>query len=159
MTVKPLAIAACTGLSFIATAIPTMAQQATPEEQAVNARHAHMQLYSYNIAPLGAMAQGEMEYDADTASQAASNLAALAALSQERYWLDGTSVEDMEDTRALPAVFEDREGFDEAKQALIDATAELEGAAGEGLDSLRGVMRSVGESCGGCHEDYRQSDD
>ena len=39
-----------------------------------------MQLYAFNISHLGAMAKGEVDYDAAAASAAANNLAALAAL-------------------------------------------------------------------------------
>ena len=70
---------------------------------AVTARKAHMQLYSFNLGTLGAMAKGEVEYDADAASAAAGNLAALAALSQRAYWVPGTSSDDLPDeSRALP---------------------------------------------------------
>ena len=53
---------------------------------AVAARKAHMDLYSFNLGMLGAMAKGETEYNADAAKAAAGNLAALAQLNQSAYW-------------------------------------------------------------------------
>ncbi|SFP59900.1 c-type cytochrome [Tranquillimonas alkanivorans] len=128
-------------------------------EAAVKARQAHMTLYSFNLGLLGGMAKGEIEYDADTASSAASNLARLAGMNQGRYWPEGSSIDDIENTRALTAIWTEGSEVMTHVDTLVKAAATLEGAAGEGLDPLRGALAEVGRACGGCHEDYRQSDD
>ena len=70
------AILAVATMGFVAA--PVFADKAA--EKAIGARKAQMQLYAFNISHLGAMAQGEVDYDAAAASAAANNLAALAAL-------------------------------------------------------------------------------
>ena len=60
---------------------------------AINARQAQMTLYSHNLGTLGAMAKGDIEYDAAAAQAAADNLAALSTMSQTGFWLPGMSYE------------------------------------------------------------------
>ena len=67
---------------------------------AVKARKSHMQLYAHNLGILGAMAKGEAEYNADAASAAAGNLAAMTQLNQMSYWPQGTSTDDLGDETA-----------------------------------------------------------
>ncbi|RFP89140.1 cytochrome c [Rhodobacteraceae bacterium 63075] len=129
--------------------------------KAVKARQAQMQLYAFNLGQLGAMAKGEVDYDAGAASAAAGNLAKLTSLNGRAVWLpgsdDATLGEDV--TAALPAIWEEGSEIGDKAKALSMAAAEMESAAGDGLDALRGAIGDVGKSCGGCHEDYRRSDD
>lgn len=129
------------------------------EEAAVKARQAHMTLFAQNIGVLGGMARGNMDYDAETASAAAGNLAALAGMSQRFYWLPGTSNENMEGTRALPAIWAEGSDISAKAAAVSEAADDLAAVAGDGLDALRAGLGPVGQACGACHEDYRQSDD
>ena len=48
------------------------------------------------------------------------------------------------------------DGRGEIGGELAQAAATLEGAAGQGLDGLRGAIGAVGKTCGACHEDYRK---
>lgn len=124
---------------------------------AVKARKAHMQLYGFNIGLLGAMAKGEVEYDADAASGAASNIAALSQLNQSRYWVTGTSTDELgEETRALPAIWQEGSKAGEIGGQLAEAAVALAAVAGDGKDAMAGALGPVGKACGACHEDYRQ---
>lgn len=127
---------------------------------AVKARKAQMSLYAFNLGLLGGMAKGEIEYDADAATAAASNLASLSQLDQSRLWPMGSDNVSLgkDVTEALPAIWESGSTAGEKGMALATAAVALESAAGGGLDSLRGAMGAVGKSCGGCHESYRQKD-
>lgn len=145
-----LAVAALAGSLAIAQDGPT------PEQQAVNARQSHMQLYAFNLGALGGMAQGSIPYDAEIATAAAQNLVNLAGINQNRYWLEGTSSEDMEESHALPALWEDRAGYEAKHEALDQAAAALLEAAGTDQATLAAAMGAVGQSCGGCHEAYRE---
>ena len=100
---------------------------------AVKARQAHMQLYVHNLGILGAMAKGEVEYNADAASGAASNLAALSSLYQGSYWAPGTDTDSIEGTRALPALWAADSTARELGGQLADATAALAAVAGSVL--------------------------
>lgn len=122
---------------------------------AVKARQAHMSLQAYNLGIVGAMAQGKAEYDAEAASAAAENLAALTKLNMSSYWAPGTSNADIMDTRALPAIWEDLPGVMGKIETLRAAADTLAADAGNGLDALKAALGPVGGACGACHEAYR----
>lgn len=122
---------------------------------AVKARQSIMQLYAFNLGQLGAMAKGDVEYNADAASAAAGNLASLTQLNQMAMWPQGTDNENDPHTRALPAIWTSFPDVGAKGKALADAAAAMQVAAGTDLDSLRGAIGAVGSSCGACHKAYR----
>lgn len=127
----------------------------TPEQQrAMDARQAQMGLYSFNLGPLGGMAQGKIPYDAEVAATAAANLAALAGMDQTAYWLEGTDTS-IEGSRAKPEIWTDSAGYLAEKEKLASATLALAAVAGDGLDQMKAAFGPVGMSCGSCHEAYR----
>ena len=135
-------------------AAPVLADKA--KEKAVGARQAQMKLYAFNIGQLGAMAKGEVDYDAGVAKAAAENLAALTALNGGAMWMQGT------DSTAMPGVsyakVEAWTTYPEASnigKKLAEDAAKLAAVAGDGLDALRGGIGAVGKSCGACHEGFR----
>ena len=121
----------------------------------VETRQGQFKLFAFNIGPLVEMAQGDIDYDADMAATAAENLASVTSLHQDRLWPDGSDNESIEGTRALPAIWENLDDFADKYADLGEATANLEMAAGEGLDELRGAIGAVGNACSACHDDYR----
>ncbi|MFN3662662.1 c-type cytochrome [Yoonia sp.] len=145
---------------FIVTAVfmsttALLAQDLTEDqERAMTARQAHMSLYGFYLTPLGQMAQDRIPYDADVAAAAASNLAAMAAIDQSPFWVDGTD-SSLENSRARAEIWTNPDGYLEVKQNMEDATAALALVAGDGLDALKGAFGPVGQSCGACHENFR----
>ncbi len=124
---------------------------------AVNARQAHMKLYAFNLDVIGAMAKGEVEYDADAAQATANNLLALATMNQDAYWAPGTSTAELGNaTRALPSIWEEGSRLEDFGAQLIEAASQLAAAAGGGQDALRGAIRGVGGACSACHRNSRQ---
>ncbi|QXT38321.1 c-type cytochrome [Gymnodinialimonas ceratoperidinii] len=126
------------------------------ENPAVNARQGYMQLMSLNIGVLGQMARGNTEYDAETAQAAANNLLTLSQIDQRFMWVPGTDTENMEGTRALPAIWADDSRVMEIMGEFNTAAEGLAATAGDGLDALRAGLGPVGSACGDCHDDYRQ---
>lgn len=125
-------------------------------EPAVGARQSLMALYGHYLGQLGAMAKGEVPYDAATADAAAKSLAALSTLDQSAMWPAGSDNGALGNkTRALPAIWATFPAIQEASQSFSTAAQGLAEAAGKDLDSLRGGMGPVGKACGGCHEVYR----
>ncbi len=126
-------------------------------ESAVKARQGFMQVVAYNLGPLGAMAKGEMDYDAEMAATNAANLQALANMNTGAMWPAGSDNGALgeDKTRALPAAWAADSKVGEKHQAWADATANLAAVAGDGLDALKPAVAEVGKSCGGCHDDYR----
>ena len=148
---------ALTAVLGLAVALPLAAQQ-DPGDAAIKARQAHMTLYAANLGVLGGMAQGRMDYDAEAAQAAADNLVALSGLDQRGYWLEGTAVgEAMVETRALPAIWENMDDFDAHTTEVHEAAMAMAEVAGTGIEAVQGGMGALGASCGGCHEDFRQS--
>lgn len=146
------AAAALTGTFALA------ASHAGPHDGAIKARKAQMQLYAYNLGALGAMAKGEVEYTAEAASAAASNLAMLTKLDQSTMWPAESDSMSVDNSRALPDMWDNFPDVMAKGQALVTAAAAMETAAGQGLDELRAAMGAVGGACGGCHKVYRQPD-
>ena len=124
---------------------------------AVKARQSHMQLYAYNLGMLGAMAKGDVAYDAEAAQTAADNLATLATMNTYSYWAPGTAAGEVDGSNALPAIWAEGSDVGAKAGALVDAAAGLKAAAGTDLAALQAAMGPVGGACGACHKAYRQS--
>ncbi|WP_147115309.1 cytochrome c [Tateyamaria sp. syn59] len=144
------------GLSLCATF--AAAQGFTPE-MAQETRERHMHVMAAHLGLIGAMAKGEAEYDAGVARSAAEAISALAETSGTLYWVRGSSSEDLEDSRALPALWQDMESFDTYHEDLVAAAAGMESAAGTDLAALRAAMGPLGKVCSTCHEDFRKPEE
>lgn len=154
MPFKRLTVITVAGV-FSITSAAFAAGHLTPEQQnGIKARQAHMSLNSFNLAPLGGMAQDKIPYDAEVASAAAANLAALAAMNEAGYWVEGTD-SSIEGNRAKAEIWSDMAGFEAEQVKLAEATAALAAVAGDGLDALKAAFGPVGQTCGSCHESYR----
>jgi cytochrome c556 len=153
---KPLKIvAAIAGLTFLATA--TAGDD--PLEDAIKARRGFMQVVVFNVGPLFGMAKGKIDYDAEAAATYASNLKAAAMMNNGALWPEGSANEFYSGvTRALPEIWTTYPKVSEANQAWKDATNEVADVAGNGLDALRSKIGAVGDSCKGCHDDFRAED-
>ena len=127
-----------------------------PNEKAIKARRAAMTLQSWYVGPLFQMAKGAMEYDADTARTYAANFDAVVNMEAEAMWPAGSGNDAYDGkTRALPEIWTTWPEAGKKAQALIEASAELAAAAGDGLDALRSKIGAVGNACKGCHDDFR----
>ncbi len=123
-------------------------------EKAIKARQGLMQVYSFNLGMLSAMAKGEKDYDAEVAALAATNLSTVAGMNSGSMWPQGSSNEDHK-TRALPEIWSTYPKVAEKDKALAESSAALAAVAGDGLDALKGSIGDVGKSCKGCHDDFR----
>lgn len=125
---------------------------------AVKARKSHMTLNGFNLGVLGAMAKGDAPYDADAATAAANNLVALASINQMAYWPAGTDNGALgEETRALPALWEDMGAVMEKVGAVKAAAESLAAVAGTGQEALGPAVGALGGACTECHKAYRQA--
>ncbi len=149
-------IARALSLALIAS-LAAGAAAAQDVDRAVKARKSLMTLNSHYLGPLGAMAKGELAYDAEKAGKAAAALAELATFDQSAMWPQGSDQEALgaTATRALPKIWATFPAIMEKSAALKSATANLASAAGGGLDSLKAALGPVGAACGGCHEEFR----
>lgn len=150
MTKTRALILGLAGAALVATS--GFAQDANP---AVTARKAQMQLYAFNLGTLGAMAKGDVEYNAEAAQAAAGNLVTLASLSAAAMWPAGTDDMSIEGTRALPTLWESMPDVMTKASALSEAAGAMAAAAGTDLASLQAAMGPLGGACGDCHKAYR----
>lgn len=128
-------------------------------EKAIKARKAQMQLYSWNLGALGAMAKGNVEYNAEAASKAAANLAALASMDQSTMWPQGTDSTAMPGkTRAKLEAWSTYPAVAKKDEEFVAAATELAKVAGDGLEALQAGVGMVGKTCGGCHKPYREEE-
>lgn len=144
------------------TAAGTFAQDETPFANQINARQSFMQVYRFNLMMLGAMARGDMEYDADQASAAANNLLAASKMSNGAMWPAGSdsSAPGLAGVTAAKAeMWANMSMVGEKGQALRAALEAMAASAGDGLGAVRANMGAVGDGCSGCHDSFRESDD
>lgn len=126
-------------------------------DNAIKARKALMTLYAFNLGQLGAMAKGEVDYNADQAKAAANNLKDLAAVNLGAAWPQGS------DSTALPgktrAKVEAWTNYPESAKIhgdMIAATTAMAASAGDGLDNIRKNIGAVGATCSACHKAFRE---
>jgi len=136
----------------LAVAAPAAAQDA---EHAVKARKGILQNYAWHFGPLVAMARGDIEYDAERAARHAQLLDELVPFLLPELFVEGSSSAERNDTRALPVIWEDLDGFIEKYEAMAAEVTQLAAVAGDGHGELAPQVVRTGESCGACHDDYR----
>ncbi|GAG02825.1 unnamed protein product, partial [marine sediment metagenome] len=109
----------------------------------IKARKASMTLRAFNLGILGAMAKGDMKYDADKANVAAGNLAALANMNESAMWpqkSDMTANPGI--TRAKLEIWTTFPKIGESSKAFKDSAAKMAAAAGSGIDGIRANIRA-----------------
>lgn len=144
------------GLAIAATTVFAEGHIDPAIAKAIKIRKSHMQLNGHNIGILGAMAKGDVAYDAAAASAAAANLVALATMSQAGYWPQGSDAEANEgETTALAKMWDNFPDVSAKAGDLVTATQAMATAAGTDLASLQAAMGTVGGSCNECHKAYR----
>ncbi len=143
-------VAMCVGLGS------TGVSAADGLEKAVGARQSLMRIYAFNLGQLGAMAKGQMDYNADAAKAAADNLLAAASMKNGAMWPQGSDSAALAGkTRAKPEIWSTYPKVAEKGKALVMAAQKLAAAAGSGVDGIRGNIGGVGEACKGCHKPFR----
>ena len=141
-----------------ATATTAMAED-DPNLHLIKARKGEMEVRGFSAAPLFAMAKGKMPYDAEKAQKLANNLKSLLDLDMGAAWAPGTSKDEYAGkTHALPEIWSTYPKVAEAGKEYAMAVNELAAVAGNGLDALRSKIGDVGQSCKGCHDDFREKE-
>ncbi len=137
--------------------LPVTAQAADPED-AIEYRQSALRVMAWQLGPLGAMAQGDIDYDADVFAAKTDNLAAVAHLPWEGF-MEGTLRGDdhAAETDALAAIADNWDDFEERQttfQQEAGTLAQLVQDDAEFAD-LRRQVGAVANSCKGCHDEYR----
>lgn len=141
--------------AIAATAALPLIAYADAAEDALEARHGYMKMLGINMGTLSGMAKGEIEYDEAAASTAAANIEALAGYDASGLFIEGTSVDDTDDSEALPAIWENPEDFAQKFADLGEAAAGAGEAVKGGQENIGPVLQKLGGTCKACHDDYR----
>jgi cytochrome c556 len=122
----------------------------------VHERHELMEGVGDAAKVIGAMLKGEAEYDA---AAAMGSLKTFEKTSLKFGDLFPVGSETGQDTRAAPAIWEDRAGFEAALKDWQDAIGAAIAADAATLDDAKPVLGAVFNACKGCHDNYRIKDE
>lgn len=125
----------------------------------VNARHGYMDMMAMSLGTLGAMAKGQVAYDATAAKTAANNLALLAALDTSMLWVAGTENGVAAGSYARPETMTNTADRQDKFDKLKSAADGMVTAAGTDAAAIGAAMNELGGACGECHKQYRKPDE
>lgn len=133
------AIAACDA--------PTQADDGPAQE-----RHELMEGVRDAAKPIGKMLKGEADYDAATVMTSLQTFQDASLVFGDLF---PAGSEASETSEAAPAIWEDRDGFNEALAMWQDAINAAIAAAPQTLDEARPTVGPVFKTCKNCHDTYR----
>ena len=146
-----LLLAAATATALFA-ALPAAAQFQKPED-AVKYRQSAMFVMGNHFGRMGAMVQGRVPFDA---AQAAANAEVVSTMSRLPFagFVDGTP--STQKGGAAANIWTERAKFDDGAKKMQDEVAKLLVAARSGnLDQIKAAFGPVGQTCKGCHDNFR----
>ena len=123
------------------------------EQSAVEFRESAMTIYKWYMKPMGAMAKGEMPFDADAFRSNAQGLATAAQLDIMPGFPEGSDF----DTEAKPEIWENWAEFQEMFKALQNEAKRLAETAADGDEAaVKAQFGKTGKTCGDCHKKFRE---
>ena len=135
-----------------ATLAVAMATIAYAQGNVIEERQNLMKMNGQAMGVLAPMARGEAAFDAAAAKQAfetiVSDMTTFPTLFPEG--------SETGDTKAGPAIWSDRAGF-EAMAAKLKTAAETAATSATTLEQLQAAVQTVGGVCGECHQTYRNN--
>lgn len=153
MQFRKLAAIAVAGVAMFGVAAGVTAQDMmvdpaiaamTPEEL-VEARQAEMKQNGAILKGAGALTGAEAVEAAEKLQQSFMNYPALFG-----------EVSIVGDSKALPLIWEDKEGFDAIAAQAADLAGQMKAAAEAGdMAAYGAAAQQIGASCGTCHKQYR----
>jgi cytochrome c556 len=123
-------------------------------EVLIKQRQAAMTLQGKYFGPLNAMATGKAPFNKDAAARDAGYLEVLSNMAWDGF--DPSTKGITENTRALPAIYENQAKFKEYQDRFKTAATKLTAAAKAGDEgAFKAAAGEVGQACGGCHKEFR----
>jgi cytochrome c556 len=124
-------------------------------QTAVQFRQAILQLVRSNMGPMGAMAKGDIPYNADVMELNSLRIEQLG-LMMEDYFVADTRAFDV-DTGALDAIWDNQADFNQKAQDMVNAAINVrEVASARTADDYRKAIGALGATCKACHDDYKK---
>jgi cytochrome c556 len=144
-----LLIAAALGL---ATALPAAAQFRNAEA-AIKYRQSVMQVQSFHLGRIFAMANGRAPFDAKVV---ASDAALLDVIDKLPFVAFGEGTDKGAVHRARPQIWAEKAKFDAAALKMQEEVAKLNAAAKTGDQAqIKAAVGAAAQSCDDCHDAYR----
>jgi cytochrome c556 len=122
------------------------------QDNPIEARKALMKGSGQHAGVLNRMVRGQEPYDQ------AKVAAAFAYLAEKAQKLPASFPDNSRtgDTRALPAIWDNRPAFNAAVAKFGKDVADNREKAVSGLDGLKAALPAVGQNCTTCHEAFRR---
>ena len=130
----------------------------TPEGAAFQFRQAVMRVAAGKMAPIGAMARGEVPVDEAVFAKNVNDLVAAAGMISEGFGADVSN--SPAGSAALPEIWTNMDDFNERAQTMLAGAQELARAVENGgFAAGQGLVQGTAANCGACHRSYRQRDE
>lgn len=144
---------------FVTASFGAAAQQAQPKpEQLIKWRQSVYQVLAWNQGRIKANVEGQ--FNKDEVIRAANSTAAIANSGLGTLFAPGSETgKGWRDTTVKPELFTDSKGVAEAAGAFTREANELARVAATGdVAAIKTQFGKVGQTCKGCHDDYRKKD-
>lgn len=144
--------------TIVALPLTAMAQDDDAVAGALKARQGYFTMMASNMGVLGAMAKGDMEYDADAALKAAKQIEALGQYDVTAHFIEGSSRDDLgaDHTAAKADIWSKQDDFAQKFAALSEATNGISEQVGDQA-AIGPVLGQLGGTCKACHDAYRSN--
>jgi cytochrome c556 len=124
-------------------------------EKAIEYRQSIMNIYAWNLKPMGKVVKGEVPFEAGSFQRHARDLAAASQLHLFSGFPDDS--DEGEDTDAKSEIWLDWENFEQKYQNFQEKVDALNTAAQSGeLERIRPAFGSTAKSCKDCHKAFRE---
>lgn len=140
------------GLSLL-----TVAQAADPKpEEVVEYRQSVYNVIGWNFKPIGAMAKGDVPFDAPAVARHAQFIEMLSKALPEGF-AKGTGPDAVKNTEAKPEIWTKASEFDsKLKDFQQEATKLSEVAKGGDEKAIKAQFGKTAETCKACHKEFRK---
>lgn len=138
-----------------AAALALVATMAFADDDPRHVRHELMEDVGGAAKPVGNILKGEDAFDAATVMESLETMDEVAAQFGDLF---PPGSDTGMDTEAAPAIWEDREGFEDALAKWSDAVDKAIDLQPQSLEELKPAAGPVFQACKNCHDDYRIED-
>lgn len=133
-------------------ALPAAAQNPKPED-VIEFRQGVYTVIGWYFGPLGAMAKGEMPFDAQVAARNAGIVADMSQVAPDAF-VRGS---DAGETAVRPEVWSKSQDFAKVMDNFQQQAARLAEVAQAGdFNAFRAQVGETGKACKACHDDFRK---
>ena len=151
---KTLMMIAAASLLSTTAAVAAPAKSEKQAKTAVEFRQALLQLVRSNVGALGAMAKGNIPFDAEKMATNGKRLEQLSLMMSDYFVMDTTGFK--VDTAALDKLWQNQDDFNAKIGDMTKAAQALQVAAASGDEGqYKAAIGGIFKTCKGCHDDYK----